>query len=144
MTTVQQDARQVRKLRLKALKLKHEYDDAQRDFKGAQQQLYDRMTADPDPDNNMTSFRSGGVLYVARETLHGQVQDAAAFKRWYDEHKEDEGIDALFEDKPRKKLINELVRDCIRNHKPLPDGLGFYPEQYVSQRAPGETDDGCP
>jgi hypothetical protein len=32
-------------------------------------------------------------------------------------------------------LLNEVVREKLDNGEQLPDGLGFYVKQYVSQRA---------
>lgn len=126
MTTVQQDARAVRTLRLKAVKLKLQYEEAEREFKRTQQALYDRMVSE-----DMPSFKHGNVTYTKHSTEFGQVQDADAFKRWCDE----EGEEDFFQPTPRKKLINELVRERIRNSQPLPPGIGFYTNDYVSQTA---------
>lgn len=127
MRTIQQDAAVVRELKLRVEKAKIDYDNANLDFKRAQQALFDRMEAE-----DTQSIKAGNVLYVRSETIYGQVQDEDEFLRWAEENAPE-----LFGPKPRKKLVNELVRERINAGDPLPPGVGFYADQYVSQRANG-------
>src|SRR5581483_6010803 len=57
---------------------------------------------------------------------YGTVADKAALRRWA----VDEGnAPELFEQEPRAKLINELVRQRIDNGGELPPGINWYTKQ---------------
>ena len=130
MEPIQQQAERVRRLKLDAAAAAEHAKALDRVFREEQQKLWDRMEAE-----RTDSLRVDGVLYTRSGTEYGVVQDQAAFERWAHET----GREDLFEAKPRKGLINEIVRECLNDGTPLPPGLGFYVKQYVSQRG-GSTE----
>lgn len=132
MSTLAQDLRALRKLKLAYVAAKEKADEAERKFKSLQNDVWTRMDAE-----ETDSQRVSGVLYVKQGTEYGVVQDEDAFLRWATENAPE-----LVKEAVRKGPLNELVRARIRNSEPLPDGVGFYVREYISQRAPGEkTDD---
>lgn len=125
MSTLSEDARKLGSLRKR-------YDRATADAKiykeemdRAEMALFERMEHE-----DVGSIKVGTSNFVRAATTYGQVQDRSAFVTWAEENAPE-----LVELKERKALINEIVRQCLEDGVPLPDGLGFYLKQYVSQRA---------
>lgn len=129
--TIQEQARHLRELKLEAEAARRHADALARVFKLEQHRLFERMQ-----DEDTRAMEVGGVNFIRMQTEYGQVQDQREFERWCKENDRED----LFEEKPRKKLINELVREHLREGRPLPPGLGFYTEDYVSQRPRGSND----
>jgi len=124
MTTIIEQARELRQLRL-------ELDDAEAvakstklDYVDAERRFFERMEAE-----TVGSVKVDGVNFVPQTTVYGQVQDREAFIQWAESTDE-----SLLEPRERKALINELVREAIEQGAELPPGLGFYTKDYVSQR----------
>lgn len=100
------------------------------DAKAFEQQCYDRIEQELGTDETGgASIRNTFGTFVAGETVMGYIQDEDAFVEWA--RAQDE---TYFEDKPRKALINQLVRECLDNNEPLPPGLGAYGQRRVSVR----------
>jgi hypothetical protein len=69
------------------------------------------------------------VRLERRETTKSRVLDKAALVAWAREH----GLaEELVKPEPRKAQLNEYVRTARENGLPLPDGLDFYFDRYVS------------
>lgn len=126
MTLAQQGA-DLHKLKAAAAKAKEAYDDAKALADAAEHEFFERLDVE-----GIGSFKHTklGINFVRAETVYGQVQDRAEFIKWA----EDE-MPELLETKERKKLVNEIVRERLESGQELPAGLGFYVQQYVSQRA---------
>jgi len=124
--TLAQDARALRTLKLKKKKAKDAYDQAAKAHDEAERALMERMDAE-----EVESIRSAGVLFSPTRTTYSTVQDPAAFFAWAREH-HPELID---EQKHHKGQLHDLVRCALEDEEPLPPGVGWYVDEYVSQRA---------
>lgn len=122
--TLAQEAAALRELKLTAAELKDAYEIAKAEADQAEIRLFERMDQE-----DVQSIKAGGTNFVRAETTFGTVQDRSEFITWAESNKPE-----LVETKERKKLVNELVRECIDNGESLPPGLGFYVNQYISQR----------
>jgi hypothetical protein len=81
-------------------------------------------------DRGVDGIKVDGTNYVPSGTTYAQVQDSDEFIKWAEENDSQ-----LIEEKPRKELLNQLVRTYLDDGKPLPPGVGFYIREYVSTRA---------
>lgn len=81
-------------------------------------------------DEDTDGVKALGFNFVPQETPYAQVQDSSEFIEWAKQHD-----DELIEDKPRKALLNQLVRQHLDDGAPLPPGLGFYVKKFISFRA---------
>lgn len=125
MTTLPDDARKLASLRSRYERASADAKVYKEEMERAETALFERMEHE-----DVGSIKVGSSNFVRATTIYGQVQDRGAFVAWAEENAPE-----LIESKERKALVNEIVRQCIEDKVPLPDGLGFYPKQYVSQRA---------
>lgn len=125
MTTLPEDARKLASLRSRYERAKGDADVYKEEMDKAERALFERMEHE-----DVGSIKVGRSNFVRAATTYGQVQDRGAFIAWAEENAPE-----LVESKERKALVNEIVRQCIEDGVSLPDGLGFYVKQYVSQRA---------
>lgn len=125
--TLEEQIRELAKLRAEKDRTRKEADDAKLAYDVAHLALWERMDG-----SGVGSVEIDGKLYskVAPQP-YGTVADKAALRRWA----VDEGnMPELFEAEPRAQLINELVRLRIDNGEELPPGINFYVKNTVSQR----------
>lgn len=126
MTTLADDAAALAALKQAAARHAEAAKEAKLEADAAEHLLFERMETE-----KVGSIRIDGMgNFVRAETCYGQVQDSDELERWAVEN-----MPELFEPKPRKKLINELVRERLDAGEALPPGLGFYTDTYVSVRA---------
>lgn len=126
MTTLTEDMEVLHALRKTASELKAEADGAKFDADKAEYELFQRMEQE-----RVGSQRVDGIgNFVRAETEYAQVQDEAELLEWAEAE-----MPEIFEQKPRKKILNEIVRERLNSGEPLPPGLGFYSKQYVSLRS---------
>lgn len=125
MSTLAEDARKLASIRKRYERAKADADVYKEEMDKAEMSLFERMEHE-----DVGSIKVGQSNFVRAATAYGQVQDRAAFVAWAQENAPE-----LIESKERKALVNELVRERLDDGAPLPDGLGFYVKQYVSQRA---------
>lgn len=113
--------------RLKALEseAKTKYEEARNDHKSFEAELIDRMAA-----GKIESQSVDGTRFTPTSTIYSSVQDRQAFVAWAKETD-----DSLIEDKERKEVLNQIVRQCLDDGDELPPGIGFYTREYISQRA---------
>jgi hypothetical protein len=123
--TLSAECRALFVLKRKESATKKKYDEAKAAREIAERHLLQRMEAE-----GAEGHKAGGVNYVPTKTEYAQVQDAEAFTAWVRVHQPE-----LLEEKPRKGLVNELVRQLLDDNEPFPPGLGFYVKEYVSKRA---------
>lgn len=126
MTTITQDMERLHELRATARGLKTEADAAKLDADRAEYELFQRMEHE-----RVGAQRVDGIgNFVRAETEYAQVQDETELLAWAEIE-----MPEIFEQKPRKKILNELVKERLNSGQPLPPGLGFYVKQYVSVRS---------
>lgn len=122
--TIQEEAKQLKKLKLEAKTLKSEADKAELAFRTAERKLWERMQAE-----ETGSIKVAGTNFVPQSTVYAQIQDREAFVAWAKENSPE-----LIQEQERKALLNELVNDRLALGQALPDGLGYYCKEYISQR----------
>jgi hypothetical protein len=91
----------------------------------AKAELHDRMI----DELGIDSIKVRGVgRFVAQEpTWYATVQDRAAFQRWARENRPN-----LLRTREEQRLLNNLIRDCVRDGRAFPPGLTGYPRKTVS------------
>jgi hypothetical protein len=125
MPTLEEQIRELAKLRDEKDATRQAADDAKLAYDRAHQELWDRMDA-----TGVDSVRIDGRLYSKWEPkVYGTVADKRVFTEWAAEHAPE-----LIEPKPRESLINELVRLRVDNNEELPPGLNWYTKNTVGQR----------
>jgi hypothetical protein len=124
MTTIAEDAAVLRQLKETASNLDATAKAAKAEADQFEARFFERMEAE-----GIGSIKVGGTNFVPVGTVYGQVQDREKFIEWAQANSPE-----LLELKERKALVNEIVREAIDAGTEMPDGLGFYVKQYVSQR----------
>jgi len=81
-------------------------------------------------ETGVDGLKIDGINFVPSETVYANVQDRAAFVEWARTHDEE-----LVEDRERKALLNQLVRERLDNGEPMPPGIGFYVRETIAQRS---------
>lgn len=125
MSTLSEDARKLGSIRKRYERAAADAKVYKEEMDKAEMALFERMEHE-----DVGSIKVGTSNFVRAATTYGQVQDRSAFVAWAEENAPE-----LIESKERKALVNEIVRECLEDGRPLPEGLGFYVKQYVSQRA---------
>jgi hypothetical protein len=70
-----------------------------------------------------------GALTAKDPTWYAAVQDFKAFEKWAQENRP-----SLLKRGENKSLLNQLVRERIRDGQPMPPGIGAYPRKSVNVR----------
>jgi hypothetical protein len=91
----------------------------------AKAELHDRMVDELGWDN--IKIRGVGRFSAPEPTWYATVQDRAAFQRWARENRP-----TLLRTREETRLLNNLIRDCVRDSRPFPPGLTGYPRKTVS------------
>lgn len=103
---------------------KNEYDEAKDLHDRYEHELWQDMAGD-----GMTGFKTDRAGYTRKATTYATVQDMEAFEDWLHAR----GLaDEFLKSAPEKQRLNEIVRACIDNGEPLPDGVGYYNREYIS------------
>ena len=71
----------------------------------------------------------GTVQIVPRSTKYGRILDRDAAERFF---KSQERSEEFMKEDVRMGRLHELVRECLEQDKPLPDGIDFYTKQYFT------------
>jgi hypothetical protein len=104
--------------------LKRQYDDAKGERERWEQDTYDLMR-----ETQNLSVRRPKGSFSAKSTVYAAVNDPEAFMAWVRE----QGLeDEFLVTKEAKGRLNELVREKLDNKEPLPPGVQWYPDEYVS------------
>lgn len=122
--TVTEKAKELKKLRAKRDKDKDKAKASEAEYRKCEAELMQLMEAE-DTD----AVKVSGVLFSPTETVYAKMDDRTEFVEWARENAPE-----LIEDRERKELTNQLVRERLDNGEVLPPGLGFYVRQYISQR----------
>jgi len=124
-TTLIQDAKALRKLKLDAQKATKLGKDLATKHAIAEARFIERLEAE-----EAEGVKTGGINFVPAVTVYGQIQDRAAFVEWAQENAPE-----LVEIKERKGEVSEFVRARLDDGEGLPPGLGYYEKAYISQRS---------
>lgn len=124
MSTLAEDAAVLQELKQLATETEKTAKEAKDQAKHAEQLFFARMEQE-----SVDSIKVNGTNFVKTATIYGQVQDREEFIKWAQANAPE-----LLETKERSALVNELVRERLDTGEVLPDGLGFYAREYVSQR----------
>lgn len=124
-SSLNEDAAALRKSKLARDEAKAEFESLDKQFKADQAALLERME-----EEGCEGTKVEGTNFVPTRTIYGQVQDRTEFVQWAQDNEPE-----LLEPKERKELINELVRQKLDDGEPLPPGLNFRVQEYISQRA---------
>lgn len=98
--------------------------EARRDHERYQAQVYDHMR-----EQGLLSIKTHKGTYSAKSTVYAKVQDLDAFIEWATAN----GLSEEFlREKEVGARLNEFVRDAVANGSPLPNGVVWYPKEYIS------------
>lgn len=150
MPTIGQSFIKLRKLKAANVELGKRKATADQAFKKHQAWLLTRAEAE-----GVESMKIGGTLFSVVEKVKGQIEDRGPYVRWamendeglqefIGEHAPDEKfVEALYQVltsltlltlKENTTLLNQQASEHVTNHEPLPPGLGFRPDPYISQK----------
>lgn len=114
-----------RELRQRELDTKHAWEDLKDEREALDRQLYEHME-----HRSIQGYKADGTNFVPTETTYANVQDHKKLLAWAEENDE-----SLIEQKFRKGVLDEMVREKLENGEALPPGLGIHLKQTISQRA---------
>lgn len=126
--------RRLMELRTNRDDLVKQADQAKRDYKEAELDLFEKLT-DPEtgavrripPVDLGPPF--GRVAFQARETHYGRIIDEAEAREFFEQH----GMrDCLTAPKFVKKRLNEIARDVIEQAADPPPGFDWYTDRGVT------------
>jgi hypothetical protein len=83
-----------------------------------EQECYDQMETE---DGRAPSRKLDGIGYRPQRTIYANITDEDEFKEWALENDK-----ALITEGPAEALLNQLVRTCLDNNRPLPPGVNYY------------------
>lgn len=159
MSTLQEDLVRLRELKQEAAAASAAATEKSGEFKSFQAKTLDRAEAE-----KTTTIGTDGTLFSVTHKVKGNVTDRKAFVRWALEQDESiqeflqflieewrynpgdpapmveqfyEAVmgTALVEYKPDGKELNRIATSHVDDDQPLPPGVGWYPDNYISQRA---------
>ena len=147
--SIQQELSRLRKLKLDAERKGSAKKTADLEFKKHQSHVLTRMEA-----TGVDGLKAGGVTFSKVEKVKGQVDDRAEYIRWALDN--DVGFQEfvqalkdvavcvdlyeilanleLVKLKENGTLLNQQATAHVDDGAPLPPGLGFRPDNYISQR----------
>jgi hypothetical protein len=124
MSDLNTELKELRRLKLAYKEADDAKKDAEKAMKLQEAKCYDIML-----DEDQSMAKVSGISYVRVSTPYGSVQDESEFVAWANENEPD-----LLVAKPRKDLLNQTVKACLDDGRPLPPGLGVYSKDYISIR----------
>lgn len=122
--SLNEELKQLRTLRYDRDDAKDTFEDLDKKYRAKQAELMQQMEG-----LGVESMKIDGTNFVPTSTVYAQMQDRGEFVAWAKENAPE-----LLEDRERKDLLNAEVRRCLDDGEKLPDGLGFYVREYISQR----------
>lgn len=80
-------------------------------------------------ENGLLTVKTDNGTFSCKSTIYSKVQDMEQFVQWAKQ----QGLDDEFlREKEVGARLNEYVRDAVANGAPLPDGVTWYPREYIS------------
>lgn len=106
-------------------------DNAKRDFESYQAAFFEEYEQSPLKGSIKVDIGGdhGTVQIVPRRTQFGRVLDRDAAERYFKERAKDK---EFIKEDFRMGRLHELVRECIEQKKPLPEGIDFYTKEYFT------------
>ena len=80
-------------------------------------------------ENGLLTVKTDTGTFSCKSTIYSKVQDIDQFIEWA----KTQGLtDEFLREKEVGARLNEYVRDAVANGAPLPDGVTWYPREYIS------------
>jgi hypothetical protein len=80
-------------------------------------------------ENGLLTVKTDNGTFSCKSTIYSKVQDMDQFIEWA----KTQGLtDEFLREKEVGARLNEYVRDAVANGAPLPDGVTWYPREYIS------------
>lgn len=117
------------------LELESRYEEAKKvsaqlyaELEKSELRLYDRMK-----DVGINQFRTAefGLISCAN-TLYGTITDLNVASEWL---KENGMFDEIFKYKEKKGRVNELLKKCLEESKPIPPGFDYALKKSIGHRS---------
>lgn len=103
---------------------------AEKEYRNYEADLWDELEASPLQGTIKIDLGDEGVVtFQRRETVYGRVLDADKALEYLEERAL---TDEFTKPKLVSKRVNELVRDCVESGEPVPAGLDFYAQRFIS------------
>lgn len=80
-------------------------------------------------ENGLLTVKTDNGTFSCKSTIYSKVQDMDQFIEWA---KKQGLTDEFLREKEVGARLNEYVRDAVANGAPLPDGVTWYPREYIS------------
>lgn len=80
-------------------------------------------------ENGLLTVKTDNGTFSCKSTIYSKVQDMDQFIEWA---KLNGLTDEFLREKEVGARLNEYVRDAVANGAPLPDGVTWYPREYIS------------
>jgi FtsZ-binding cell division protein ZapB len=80
-------------------------------------------------ENGLLTVKTDNGTFSCKSTIYSKVQDMDQFIEWV---KLQELEEEFLREKEVAARLNEYVRDAVANGSPLPDGVTWYPREYIS------------
>lgn len=125
LDSIQEEAEHLRSLKSEHTEAKEKTKELREEFERRQWLLLERMEQE-----KVEGLKVDGINFVPTETIYAKVADRRAFIEWAIENDPE-----LIEQKERKAVLNEFVRQKLDDGEPLPPGMDSRVDSYISQRA---------
>lgn len=103
----------------------------EREYREYESELWDELEDSPMKGTIKIDLGEpyGVVSFQYKETYYGRVLDKDAALDYLDNNAL---TDEFTSPKLEMRRVNELVRECIEEQRPLPKGFDFYPKRFIS------------
>jgi hypothetical protein len=102
----------------------------EKEYRDYEADLWDQLEASPIQGTIKIDLGDEGVVtFQRRETVYGRILDTERALEYFEQRAL---TDEYTEPKLVKRRVNELVRDCVEAGKPVPAGLDFYAQRFIS------------
>jgi hypothetical protein len=106
-------------------------ENAEKEYREYEAELWDELDDSPLKGTIKLDLGPpyGEVKFGPRETFYGRVLDKEAALDYFENRAL---MDEYTEPKIAMSRVNELVRECLEQKRPIPEGLDFYAKRYIS------------
>lgn len=119
-----QQLEELRQLKAEYRKLDKQAKDAKDAHDALQHEVFEAMRLD-----DAVGHKTNSATFTRKTTIFANVNDLDSFSEWC----RSRGLDEEFiKAAPEKQRLNEFVRAAIDNGEELPDGVSWYPREYIS------------
>jgi hypothetical protein len=119
------------RLRQERDELKKAFEEAEKEYRASEDALYASLAENPIQGSVKVNLGEpyGTITFSPRETYFARIIDEDAAIEHYQQHGE---LDQMSNRKFAMKRVNEEVRDCLEQGKPLPPGVDYYARHGVT------------